>query len=247
VPADPDSEFFKQLLSKRRQAEREELVDALAVTLIDAATRMGVYAMVFRFPRYDGAPASDVGQDDMEGLATVVAIAGSLVSACADLLRAGNQYAAWALIRQLVEVEYLAWAFAESRRDASDWLNSDRDQRLQLWQPRHLRRVSAGRFGAEDYSVHCEFGGHPTPEARNLLPGPSQGQVEVGWHELCFHGDQIWEWASAALGATDIGRVAVTSAIGVKRLERARRTWRKHDKLRALALSGDSNDQEPID
>jgi phage/plasmid primase-like uncharacterized protein len=46
------------------------------------------------------------------GVATVAQISGELGAGAVALLEAGNNYAAAALIRQLVEVEYLASAFA---------------------------------------------------------------------------------------------------------------------------------------
>jgi hypothetical protein len=66
----------------------------------------------------------------------------------AHLLDNGNLYAAAALLRQLVEVEYLAWAFAEDDEEAAAWLRSTKEERTKFWQPRltSLGKRSAGRF-----------------------------------------------------------------------------------------------------
>lgn len=237
-------EWNRELLSVDRQAERERLVRDLGVTVPLVGERLGVYAMVFRFPHHDGVPAVDVGQDEMEGLATVIAIGGALISGSESLLRVGNQYAAWALIRQLVEVEYLAWAFAHDRRRASEWLLATPQERRRFWQPSHLRQASDGRFGSRDYAIHCEFGGHPTPHSRHLLPSQITGPVEVGWHELCFHGDQVWRHIVEALTQTEIGSLALTSAPGFDDVTTALEAWETHDRLRAMAPSAVHNGGE---
>jgi|SRR5581483_1204959 len=94
-----------------------------------------------------------------------------MTTSAAVLLEQDNLYGAAALLRQLVEAEYLAWAFAEDRVEAAAWLRSTNEKRREMWQPKHLRERSGGRFRAIDYAHHCECGGHPTPSAKRLLPG----------------------------------------------------------------------------
>src|SRR6266851_2235856 len=110
--------------------------------------------------RVGGRSPFGFGSDAVVGLAIVAQTAGELCSGMALLLGHGNDYSAAALLRQLVEVEYLAWAFAEDEDEAAEWLRSTRDERLQRWQPRHMRDRSAGRFRGSDYALHCELGGH---------------------------------------------------------------------------------------
>lgn len=54
----------------------------------------------------------------------VAQIGADLLEAFAALLSGSNHYAGAALLRQVVEVEYLTWAFAYHERDAPAWLNS---------------------------------------------------------------------------------------------------------------------------
>jgi hypothetical protein len=55
------------------------------------------------------------------GLACVVQVAGELGAAGTDLLERDKCYAALALLRQLVECEYLCWAFSEDHEEARRW------------------------------------------------------------------------------------------------------------------------------
>lgn len=119
-------------------------------------------------------------------------IALSLVRGVCALLPE-NAYAANALLRQLVEVEYLAWACAHDRAEIVDWLTSDRQARLARWSPARLRQRAEGRFDAEDYREHCEMGGHPTAAAGWTLFGPTQANPglvaipDVTMYEVVLH------------------------------------------------------------
>jgi hypothetical protein len=122
------------------------------------------------------------GSDAVVGLATIAQLAGQLCRGMTALLEIGSLYSAAALLRQIVETEYIAWAFAEDEDEAANWMRSSRDERLDCWQPRHLRGRSAGRFRAEDYHRHCEIGGHPTPASLQLLPDhKAYESTSYGW------------------------------------------------------------------
>jgi hypothetical protein len=133
-------------------------------------------------------------------LATVALVAGELVDGALELFRSGNLYGAAALIRQLVEAEYLAWAFAEEPDEAAMWLASTHDDRRAMWQPRHLRERSGGRFRGSDYGQHCERGGHPTPQARLLVRGgwTAAEWVDLWRYDLVLHAVSTWKYIEAA-------------------------------------------------
>src|SRR5713101_8926632 len=59
--------------------------------------------------RKEGRSPFGFGSDSTVGLATVAQVAGQLAAGTAQLLDSDNRYAACALLRQMVEVEYLAW------------------------------------------------------------------------------------------------------------------------------------------
>lgn len=136
------------------------------------------------------------------GLSCIVQIAGELGAAGTDSLEREQCYAAWALLRQLVECEYLCWAFSENHDDARLWLRSSRAERLKLWQPHRMRERSEGTFRAKDYHVHCEMGGHPTPRAFTLLPSrrfqPRERHSSLDWLDFASHLSSIWDYTIAA-------------------------------------------------
>lgn len=117
-------------------------------------------------------PIAEVAGDLFNAMSLLGGTAAALVNGATSLIADGNLYAAAALNRQLVEIEYLAWAFENDLEEVGYWHRSTEDERRKRWQPRHLRQRSRGQFRGKDYALHCEFGGHPTPEGmRNLLYG----------------------------------------------------------------------------
>lgn len=82
-----------------------------------------------------------------------VRAAGLVSSFSCDLIRgiqvqaeAQVAYGAAALVRQLVEAEYLAWAVSHDPEEADEWLTFSKKIRLQRWQPRKIRQVSGNRI-----------------------------------------------------------------------------------------------------
>ncbi len=156
--------------------------------------------------------------DWARGLGIVVQMGGELAGGAVVLLRAGRHYPVAALVRQLVEVEYLALAFSEDQGLTRDWLTSTPEQLRALFQPAAMRRRSGGRFRDSEYWGHCEGGGHPHPRGAPLLPehsGTFAGN-EWLWGDLAQHLDRLWrslldtvkqhEW-TALLDAIDVAAV----------------------------------------
>lgn len=139
--------------------------------------------------------------EDINGLATLCLIAGELARGASDLLKKGNSYGAQALIRQLVEVEYLASAFAEKDEIAAEWLSSTRTERQKFWSPAKLRARANGKFLREDYWDHCELGGHPTPVAAVLL-NPDEYPAGFIWADMCGHLHGIWDGVDKAINVS---------------------------------------------
>jgi hypothetical protein len=137
--------------------------------------------------------------DEVVAISLLLQIAAQLTTASADLFNDGRHYAAAALLRQLVEVEYLAWAFETHDRDAERWLRSSREEREEFFKPTKLRQASQGKFRGKDYGHHCELGGHPVPKAGILLAGDiSISQLLLS--DLLGHTGRIWDhlldWAA---------------------------------------------------
>jgi hypothetical protein len=109
------------------------------------------------------------GNDAAVAVSMLLRIGSQLVSASADLIADGRHYAGCALIRQLVEAEYLAWAFETKDAEAARWFRSTLDERKSFFTPAKLRAAAGKRFRSIDYSFHCELGGHPVPRSWILL------------------------------------------------------------------------------
>ena len=97
-------------------------------------------------------------------ISIVTRIAASVLAGILALDEKKNYYPVATLVRQLVEIEYLLYAFSHGHRLTDDWIGSDPDKRLKIFQPRHLYDLEGSPFRKQDYKLHCEHGGHPTPD-----------------------------------------------------------------------------------
>jgi hypothetical protein len=144
--------------------------------------------------------------DTVRGLALVTDMGGSLACGVRDLLDTGNAYSAAALLRQVVEVEYLWWTFADDAQDAARWLHASRSQLDRHFKPAKMRERSSGRFRAAEYKAHCDQGGHPNPAGRALLSRKSESAPDparVLWLDLCQHLSRGWGLLVTACAAVD--------------------------------------------
>jgi hypothetical protein len=218
---------------------REAACVSLGTAFRSASQTLWVSGSIFGTDRKAGSSPFNFGSDATVSAAWIAGFAGELVAGAVALLRANNRYAAMALVRQLVEVEYLAWAIAEDTDQAEAWIRSTKDERLKIWQPRHIRTRSQGRFRAGDYGQHCEQGGHPTPEGRFLLPGHGESVQLSGicWYELAVHAHSAWKYltaASAVFDDTDYMASVVNQAAETAGLPSAIDCWNARDELPAL-------------
>ena len=161
-------------------------------------------------------------------------MAGELAGAAGRLLSDGEHYAGAALVRQLVEIEYLTWTFKQGHRSTSKWLQSTHDERMKMFSPRELRKTSKGRFLSKDYQDHCEQGGHPVPRGSFLLAGTSPGSAQLLLVDLMCHcwrtWDQIVQWSKDLPVAT--AAVLDQGSEVSARLN----NWRKQDPMYALMV-----------
>lgn len=175
-------------------------------------------------------------EDAVRGLALVTKMGGALAMGTCDLLDARNAYGAAALLRQVVEVEYLWWTFADEVKDAALWANADRAELARRFRPVETRRRSEGRFRIGEYQAHCDKGGHPNPAGWFLVgddvkPDP----VRMLWLDLCQHLERGW-------GLLSIASAAVGRAGAVERdapaVREACRDWYARD-VRAARMRED--------
>jgi hypothetical protein len=214
------------------RAARESVCCALVTAFQRTGEQLWPLGYMLGTDRRNGESPFGFGSDATVGLAIVAQIAAELISGTLTLLDRDSLYGAAALLRQLVEVEYLCWAFAEDKDEAERWMRSDRDERLRTWQPKHLYKRSGGRFRGADYQGHCERGGHPTPEATTLLPSHSRrSPPELLRLDLAQHGVSAWRYTIAAtrqLGYDEVIRAAADTDDAITR-------WERDDRLRTTA------------
>jgi hypothetical protein len=148
--------------------------------------------------RVKGRTHRGYGDDRVVAFGALLEIAGELGGGATALLDESRLYAAAALLRQLVEVEYLLWAFSANEEVARDWLQSDRDTLLKFFSPATIRGRSNGEFRASEYQFHCNFGGHPSPDSTRLLvPHGHCLPAGVIWADLANHLQRIWDRSTA--------------------------------------------------
>lgn len=177
---------------KDARACRFELAKFSSDQLRDAGTELHIIGHFIGPERVRGTSPFGHGNDETVAVSVLLRVGGQLISASADLFADGRQYAAAALLRQMVEVEYLAWAFETRDGDAQRWLRSDQRQRQKFFTPGKLRDAAKGTFRSKDYGYHCELGGHPVPQAGILLGGDSAvGQLLLS--DLLGHVGRIWD------------------------------------------------------
>lgn len=168
--------------------------------------------------------------DAARAIAVLVQLAGELAGSAVTLLDSERTYGASVLIRQLVEVEYLAYCFSTDSALAKQWLTSSQEDLRRLFQPAAMRRRSGGVFRDEEYWTHCELGGHPNPKARVLLTG-REGAVDARWMwaDLAQHLDRLWSLVMDAVAAADFSSALTVDACSAVTSSLA--AWREADIL----------------
>ncbi|MGI8948103.1 MAG: hypothetical protein ACR2FV_09070 [Ornithinimicrobium sp.] len=165
-----------------------------------------------------------------------------LIKGSVTLLHEGNEYACAGLLRQLIECEYLFRAFQLDFEFATRWLNAPPSAKYDF-SPGNLRKI--GGFGHEEYSNHCEAGGHPRAGGRHLLElerlaadlgrkeRREHGEVNAMlWMDLALHCERTWR-ALTGLLSQEHARfdAAQRTVAAVKHADSAHATWLAADQL----------------
>ena len=168
------------------------LADFSADTFQSAGQALHVMGHIVGPDRREGQSPFGHGNDATVAVSMLLRVAAQLVSGSVDLIRSERVYAGSALIRQIVEIEYLAWAFEAGNAEAAAWLRSDKKQRRDFFSPVKLRAAAGGRFRSVDYGYHCELGGHPTPGSWSLLNG-DKAVAQLMLSDCLGHAGSIWD------------------------------------------------------
>lgn len=173
-------------------AVRMELARFTGDTFREVGTKLYWFGHMLGPDRKSGASPFGHGDDAAVAVAMLLRIGSQLVSGSADLIADGRHYAGSALIRQLVEVEYLAWAFETKDAESARWLRSSKDERQAFFTPAKLRKAADGRFRGADYGYHCELGGHPVPGSWQLLTEDA-AMAQLMLSDCLGHSGRVWD------------------------------------------------------
>ncbi len=221
-------------------AERLEFAAYTATSFKGLGEKLFVCGHILGTDRREGVSPFGHGDDAVVAVSMLLHIASELVSGCADLISTDRHYAGASLVRQLVEVEYLAWAFEKNDEESRRWLRSTREERQKFFAPAKLRKAANGHFRSADYSFHCELGGHPVPGSWRLLNGAEEtGQLMLS--DCLCHSTHIWNhvlgWATN-YNVSDKAFVDMVLGDGatdtIKEMRRRHDKWRKIDRLTNL-------------
>lgn len=131
-------------------AARVELAKYTSKAFDKVGTLLYLSGHIIGSDRKTGVSPFGHGSDETVAISLLLRIASQLISASADLFLDGRSYSAAALVRQMVEIEYLAWAFETRNRDAERWLRSNEEERQNFFRPAKLRKAAGGRFRSKD-------------------------------------------------------------------------------------------------
>ena len=212
-------ELFKHLVENEEAAvAREHFCEVVSDQMTNVGSWLGFDAWLGAGDIEDAGVPQDAEPDvtrrrSFIAVGLVTQISSELVSGALLLFRNGNQYGASALIRQLMECEYLLRAFRLNFGDAAKWLDANKEDRWEFT-PKKLRKI--GGFDRGEYANHCESGGHPHPRGGLLLDLTRkmhglQLAVEGNanhvdfvrglWLDFAFHCDRAWRAVADVLKA----------------------------------------------
>lgn len=173
-------------------SRRFEVARLAAISFKNLGVELDVAGKILGDDRVRGKSPYGNGSDETVAVALLLQIASELVAGCSILVTEERYYAAAALLRQLAEVEYLAWAFANREGDGEKWLRSTRKEREEFFRPARLRKASNGHFRNQDYSYHCEQGGHPVPRAEIFFGAVANETAQLLFSDALGHVGHIW-------------------------------------------------------
>ena len=172
----------------------------------------------------------------------VAQISGELMSGAQQLLRNENEYGASALVRQLIECEYLLRAFRLNFTEAARWHDANDSERWDF-KPSKLRAI--GGFDRREYANHCDSGGHPHPKGGCLLQLPRAidglqrsvagnssdlDTTRALWLDFAFHCDRTWRALIDVLSA-EHARFDRIRADHISAVAESRSAWQEADVL----------------
>jgi hypothetical protein len=176
----------KSYLKNERFVSAKQVLSVLPIEMHEIASRVSAYGL---------------SEGRRRSLGMVGQMASELIEGAATLFEKEMWYGGAALVRQVVEIEYILFLFADDPSEADQWIEKKQDQARSYFSPVAMRERSKGRFNAAEYSTHCGIGGHPRKQGVLLLrdwvtviDGTADEElIPVAlWVDLALHAIRIW-------------------------------------------------------
>jgi hypothetical protein len=213
---DSIEEYLARLANPEANALRQSTCDVLASRLATTGAVLWAFGLA---------------EQPRRSIAVAFQMAGETARGAVTLLRENNRYGAAALVRQLVECEYLLYLFATDSEEPLKWASMDLDSVRKEYMPARMRERAGDQFRSSEYRTHCEIGGHPRYAAAYVLPEhiqrpPFSDEVTlaISWVDLGQHMVQIWRHVEQILLASNLHGVGV-AASSLQEATRAVDAW----------------------
>ncbi|GAA5127220.1 hypothetical protein [Pseudonocardia adelaidensis] len=174
---------------------------------------------------------------EFRAVSILVSMSAELAEAAVSMARSKRYYAVGAIVRQLIECEYLLTWFGSDLDNARKWFESSPDEVRLSFSPKKMRKLTG--FSNEEYWDHCSTGGHPAPSGARLLEkmDPRRRQWPYSAAEMLIdlglHLRRIWRAVDTLL-ARHHARYARVRADQREKAENAWARWHEKDPLVAI-------------
>ena len=198
-------EFRRALLDEDCMAARLRYVSEILALIINIEDWLAIDSWLGGGKVNDTKLREEFGQmfSEFRAVSTVVCMATELADAAVDMAKKNRFYAVAAVIRQLIECEYLLTLFNDDLEHAGRWGESTPDEVRTSFTPQTMRKLTG--FADEEYWNHCSTGGHPAPKGARLLEklDPRRQSWPYSAAELLIdlglHLQRIWKAIDALL------------------------------------------------
>jgi hypothetical protein len=199
------ADFRAALVDKGHIAARMRYVSAILALIINIEDWVAIDSWLGggKVSGIERLEAAGQAFAEFRAVATVISMAAELAEAAVDMAKKNRYYAVGAVIRQLIECEYLLTLFNDDLTHARRWLESTPEEVRREFKQDKMRKLTG--FSNQEYWNHCSTGGHPAPNGARLLEklDPARQQWPISAAELLIdlglHLQRIWKALDALL------------------------------------------------
>jgi hypothetical protein len=240
LPDEAREELQRVMLDESYGAARLQYASTILAVLINIEDWLAIDSWLGGGKVDDTGRREEFGEafSEFRAVSTVVCMAAELAETAVVMAEKRRYYAVAAVIRQLIECEYLLTLFNEDLGHARRWREGTPDEIRESFTPAKMRKL-VGKFSNEEYWEHCSTGGHPAPKGARLLEklDPARQWWPVAGAELTtdlgLHLQRIWKAVDALL-VKHHARYERVRADQRLRAEDAWSNWQEADPLVAV-------------